>query len=822
VADVVGYSRLACADEERTLARLRALRSDLIDPAIALHRGRVVKRTGDGSIIEFRSIVDAVRCAIEVQSGMVERNAGVPPERRIEFRVGIHLGDIVEESDGDLMGDGVNIASRLEGIAKPGAICLSEDAYRQVKGRLEITVSDLGQTQLKNIADPIRVYSLEVGQMAYPRPAPAMASAVGSRKPENAMPTPKVRSGSRRWSALAAALAVALFGAGAYVWHWGLAPRLLSAPVAEDKLKTVPRLSIVVLPFENISGDPEQDYFAEGITDDLTTDLSHLPDSFVIARNTAATYKGKPIDAKQVGRDLGVRYLLEGSVRRSDEKIAVNAQLISTETGSHIWADRFEGERNKLGQLQFEFVARLANSLGAQLVKAESLRATRERPDNPDATDLALQGWALLNQPDSKERFAKAITQFERSLAIESNNIRAMSGLALTLCYRAGDHWTDNYQRDVGRAEGIVKRALILQPETPMLHYAYACVFSMKNAFRAAIMENEAAIALDRNTSKAYGDNGLYKMLVGRSEEGLSDLQTALRLSPYDSANPVYYYYICLLNNALGRWEQAIDWCSKSIAADPELTDPLFQLAVANAFAGRDREARETVAKIEKALPGSTIQNLDAMDEWAADPDPTFKAQWARIVEGLHKAGLPDEQTPAKRHLARAEVLNNDHNASAALKEVEAVIADDPNNAEAQGLAGIAKMYLGRAEEGVADLETALRLSPNDKMAPTWLARLCYLQTKLANWEAGIEWCEKAIAAGTPEKSWVLSQLAGAHAWLGHGKEAKEVVARLHGVDPYFTVQTYLTNAETRDNPTYRAQATRAAEGLRKAGVPED
>ena len=282
----------------------------------------------------------------------------------------------------------------------------------------------------------------------------------------------------------------------------------MGTSIADDKRATAPRLSIVVLPFENLSSDPEQEYFAEGITDDLTTDLSHLSESFVIARNTASTYKGKPIDAKQVGRDLGVRYLLEGSVQRSGEKVAVNAQLISTETGAHIWADRFEGERANLGQLQVEFVSRLANSLGAQLVKAESLRAIRERPDNPDAADLALQGWALLNQPDSKLRYAEAIKLFERSLSTDSQNIRAMTGLALTLCFRGSDNWSDNYQRDVGRAEGLVKRALILQPENPMLHYAYACVFSMKNSFRAAITENEAAIALDRNTSKAYGDNG--------------------------------------------------------------------------------------------------------------------------------------------------------------------------------------------------------------------------------------------------------------------------------------------------------------------------
>ncbi|MBV9289648.1 MAG: adenylate/guanylate cyclase domain-containing protein, partial [Hyphomicrobiales bacterium] len=272
-----------------------------------------------------------------------------------EFRVGIHLGDVVEESDGDLMGDGVNIAARLEGIAKPGAICLSEQAYWQVKGRLEMAVSDLGQTQLKNIAEPIRVYSLEVG-----RPAPA------SPPPDQVKTatTPKARGLSARRPAFAAALALVLLAAGAYAWRTGLAPHMLGGSVVEDKLATAPRFSIIVLPFENLSGDRDQDYFANGITDDLTTDLSRLHDSFVIARNTAFTYKGKPVDAKAIGRELGVRYVLQGSVRRDGELVEVNAQLISTVTGAHVWADRFESDRSKLGKLQFEIVARLSNSLG--------------------------------------------------------------------------------------------------------------------------------------------------------------------------------------------------------------------------------------------------------------------------------------------------------------------------------------------------------------------------------------------------------------------------------------------------------------------------
>jgi adenylate cyclase len=324
VSDVVGYSRLAGADEDRTLSRLRGLRSDLIDPAIDAHHGRIVKRTGDGSLIEFRSVVDAVRCAIEVQNGLIERNAGLPPEKRIEFRVGIHLGDVVEEADGDLMGDGVNIAARLEGICEPGAICLSEDAYRQVKGRLDLAVSDLGPTQLKNIADPVRVYSLEVG------------------KPAQARPTKPTTPEQRSMFMLVAAGIVALAVIAAGVW---LAVRPASGP---EVSATTPRFSIVVLPFANLSSDPGQDYLADVLTEGLTTGLSRISGTFVIARSTAFTYKGKPVDVRQVGKDLGVRYVLEGSEQRSGNQVRVNAQLIDAETGAHLWADQFDADRSDL------------------------------------------------------------------------------------------------------------------------------------------------------------------------------------------------------------------------------------------------------------------------------------------------------------------------------------------------------------------------------------------------------------------------------------------------------------------------------------------
>src|ERR1700677_3025327 len=370
VSDVVGYSRLAGVDEDRTLARLRALRSDLIDPTISVHHGRIVKRTGDGSVIEFRSVVDAVRCALEVQRTMVERNAGVPPERRIEFRVGIHLGDVVEEADGDLMGDGVNIAARVEGVCEPGGICLSEDAYRQVRDRVKEEFADLGDRELKNIARPIRVYAVKIG-------SESGAQALPASPPDNKKP---------------------------------------------------PRLSFVVLPFVNLSNDPAQDYFADGVTENLTTELTRVRNSFVIARNTAFSYKGRHLDVRQIGRELNVRYVLEGSVQRGGDRVRVNAQLIDAESGAHIWADRFEEEVADLFKLQDHVVARLARTLQVELVNAEAKRSLHDGPRNPDAIDLTMRGLSVLNQRFTKASSYQARDLFEQALTLDPANADAFAG----------------------------------------------------------------------------------------------------------------------------------------------------------------------------------------------------------------------------------------------------------------------------------------------------------------------------------------------------------------------------------------------------------
>ena len=544
------------------------------------------------------------------------------PDRQIEFRVGIHLGDVVEESDGDLMGEGVNIAARLEGICEPGGVCLSEDAYRQVKSRLELQVADLGPQNLKNIAEPVHAYLLRQG-------APAAQKSRGAATNQ--------RKGSRRWAALAAALAATVVVAGGYAWHAGLAPRLLGG-VAEDKLKTAPRLSIVVLPFANLSGDPDQEYFADGITDDLTTDLSHIPDSFVIARDTAFTYKGKPVDAKVIGRELGVRYVLEGSVRRVVDKVEINAQLISTETGAQVWADRFEGDRSSLGKLQFEVVARLANSLGAELVKAEALRAKRERPNNPDVVDLTMRGWAALWNFNgaNKSTWNDAIATFERALTLDPKNVSAMSGLATALLARPYGGWSDDPAADFARADKTADAALALRPDDSEAHLIKALLFERKSQWRSAIAEAETAIADDPNNARAIATATFYRMFVGHAEDGIAGQETALRLSPRDPMAPIWQVHLCYLYNHLAQWEQSIEWCEKALANNvKEKAGALAALAVANALAGHDREAKQAVAELRKVDPnwqtGAGVPQSD---------DPTFIAQQARIVEGLRKAGL--------------------------------------------------------------------------------------------------------------------------------------------------------------------------------------
>jgi TolB-like protein/class 3 adenylate cyclase/Flp pilus assembly protein TadD len=583
VADIVGYSRLAGADEDRILARLRTLRSDLIDPILAVHHGRVVKRTGDGAIVEFRSVVDAVRCAIEVQIGLAERNAGLPPEKRIEYRVGIHLGDVVEESDGDLMGDGVNIAARLEGVANPGAICLSEQAYWQVKGRLDLKVTDLGPTQLKNIAEPIHVYSLEVGKPAQAKPAP------------------------------------------------------LAAP--HDKF-VPPRLSMVVLPFANLGGDPEQDYFVDGVTESLTTDLSRIGGSVVIGRQTAFTYKGKAIDLKQIGRELNVRYVLEGSFQRTADRMRVNVQLIDATTGTHLWAERFDKPLANLFDMQDEIVARLANALNARLVEAEARRA--ERSPDPDSMDLYFQGLAWWNKALTPDNVARARSFFDRALSADPDNDDALTWSAIADTFAGAAGFVSDLHAAYAVAEAKLTKALSLAPDHALAHSALGYLNMCTNRPPQGVAECEHALELDKNLASAHGCIGLGKLYVGRPEETEAHIVEALRLSPRDTLAYAYMQFVGVAKIFLGVDDQAVAWLRRSIESNRNFPQSHFYLAVALARLGRLDEARSAVKAGLALNPALTVSRLGATLSTASD-DPTFLAGCERLLEGLRKAGLPEE-----------------------------------------------------------------------------------------------------------------------------------------------------------------------------------
>jgi adenylate cyclase len=613
VSDVVGYSRLAGADEDRILARLRTLRSDLIDPTITVHHGRIVKRTGDGAIVEFRSVVDAVNCAIEVQRAMVERNAEVTPDKRIQFRLGIHLGDVVEESDGDLMGDGVNIAARLQGVAKPGGICMSDDAYRQVKSRLDLKVNDLGPVPLKNIAERMRAYSLDVGA----KPVPLI---------DQAKPAPKGRWSFALYAAGIITLLVLTVGTG---WHI-LAGRGVKSP-------EVAHLSIVVLPFTNLSGDPTQDYFADGITENLTTDLSRLHGSFVIARNTAFTFKGKNVDAKEIGKELGVRYVLEGSVQRDQNQVRVNAQLVDTENGGHLWAERFDKPLSNLFSMQDDIVASLASQLGAELITDEARRA--ERTPAPDSMDLYFQGMSWINKGRNPADTERGRDFFKRALALDPDNLDAAVGLACADVQAAVGYYVDDKAERLESVEANLNRVLSRSPNNAQARYCLGRALVQNKRGFEGVAESERALALNPNLASAHALIGLAKLFDGHPEEAESHEREALRASPHDSEAGVWVAYIALAKLYLGSYEEALDWYRRAMDLDPNYATGRFNMAAVLVELGRLDEARAEVQAGLALNPGFTIRRYRA---GVQSDNPAFLKGRERIIEDMRKAGVPE------------------------------------------------------------------------------------------------------------------------------------------------------------------------------------
>ncbi len=552
-ADVVGYSQLARADEDRTLARLRALRSDLIDPTIAVHHGRVVKRTGDGILIEFRSVVDAVRCAIEVQNGLAERNAGLPPERRIEFRIGVHLGDVVEEADGDLMGDGVNIAARLERIAEPGSICLSNAAYEQVRDKVKEQYSDLGEQALKNIERPVRIYSLTSS-----------------------------------------------------------ASSLSTVPPAEARTPPTDHPSIAVLPFICFSDEREFKFLAEAMTEDLITMLAGIPGFIVIARQSSFAYQGRSVDTRQIGRELGVRYIVEGSLRPVDHQIRVGAQLIDATNGVQLWADRFDGHAENVLELQDQIARAIAARIEPELVRAEIALIRCRRDANPNAWSLYRQGAGIVSLKGwSEETLTQATTLLRQATTSDPDFALAHAQLALFLSLGARLGLLEDAAAAVTEARVEAERAVTTDPDaSEVLGYAGCALAELGDVQRGSEIL-ERAIENDPSNAQAWVALGTTLcFLENMGDVGLEKLRHGMRLSPRDHRLGFWGTFYALALTRRGRLAEAHEEARAACRRDPRFYVAHIVLAFTAVSLGRKEEAIAELREAGRLRPRLSLEEI--------------------------------------------------------------------------------------------------------------------------------------------------------------------------------------------------------------------
>jgi adenylate cyclase len=553
-ADIAGYSRLMGRDEERTLAELKVLRKTLLDPSIASHRGRIVKTTGDGLLIEFASAVDAIRCAVEVQRAMVEHNVDVPPELKIEFRIGIHIGDIIIEDD-DIFGDGVNIAARLEGIAQPGGVCISDDAHRQIRAKVEIALEDMGMQTLKNIADPMHVWHVKPTKDA----------------------APPSRSGS---------------------------PQVLP-----QKLALPDKPSIVVLPFDNMSSEEGQDYLADGIVESITAALSCIRSFFVIARSSAFTYKGRATDAREVGKELGVAYLLEGSVQKVDNRLRIIVQLIETEAAAHVWSSRYDGTVDDFFDLQDRITQQVAGALQPSIRIAEIERSRRRRPQDLGSYDYTIRAmphvWVL-----EKEESAKALELLERGLAIDPEYPLALALAGWCHAQRSVYNWADDIAGSQEKARSLAERAANLSGDDPLILTVLGAVNTFVRNYGTARVLLERALALDPNCAWAWSRLGWIENYSDRPQNAIQHFEQALRLSPIDPMNFNNYAGIGSSHEVAQNFDKAVEFYRRALLERPHATWIYRNLASALAGAGRIEEAKVAFDEMLRNYPGLTVSKF--------------------------------------------------------------------------------------------------------------------------------------------------------------------------------------------------------------------
>jgi adenylate cyclase len=580
-ADVAGYSRLMGANEEDTLARLKGVRKNLFDPAMASHRGRIVKTTGDGMLVEFASAVDAVRSAVEVQRSLAEQNATVPQKQRIEFRIGIHVGDIIFD-DNDIFGDGVNIAARLEGIAEPGGVCMSDDTYRQIRGKVEIACDDLGPQALKNIAEPMRAWRVQLGGQSAATAQPGSAA--------------------------------------------GQAPALA--------LPDGP--SIAVLPFQNMSGDPEQEYFADGMVEEIITALSRFQHLFVIARNSSFTYKGRAVDVKQVGRELGVRYVLEGSVRKAGNRVRITGQLIDTATGAHLWADRFEGGLEDIFDLQDRVTASVVSAIGAKLEKVEIERAKRKPTGSLDAYDYYLRGMASFYRW-TKEDVSEALRLSYKAIEIDPEFSSAYGLAAWCYFFRMVNGWTTDRVQEAAETTRLARHVAELgNDDAVALSFSGVALGYVAEDVEGGVVLSDRALVLNPNLAIAWIASATLRAFLGDANTAAEHASRAMRLSPLDPLMFLIDVIAALAHFLAGRYGEAWPLAEKACQERPQFLGAVRAAAATNALAGRLNEARGFIAQALQFDPELRISNLKSRVTWFRPED------FAKYAEALRRAGLPE------------------------------------------------------------------------------------------------------------------------------------------------------------------------------------
>jgi adenylate cyclase len=633
-ADVVGYSRLTGQDEVGTWHRLQSVLREAVRPHLKAHAGRIIRIKGDGILVEFASAVEAVASAVALQQAMAQRNATLPDAHRIELRIGINLGDIITNHD-DVHGEGVNVTARLEPLAEPGGICISATVHEHVRAKLAYPFEDRGVQTLKNIAEPVRVYAL----------GPERIASLPTDTPSSVMPTKRFG-----WYAAAIAAGSVCVAALWMVWaqfvppteHKIALPGTLAASVPEPIIQAnPPRLSIVVLPFTNAARDSKQEYFVEGVTEDLTTDLSRIPGSFVIAPSTAFSYKGKPTDVRQIGRELSVRYVLQGSVRRVMDSLRINAQLVEAANASQLWAERFEGQIAQLAKVQDDVTQRIASALNVALIDAESQRALRERPNNPDVVDLTLRGWALLNKPASRENMKSARQQFEEALRLSPDHLPALNGLANVMLIEWGSTWySGSSEEHLEALDRIVSKALAIKPDDALATYFHGYVLKrLRKDLNQALAAFERAIAIDPNLAVAHNYVGQIKVFLGRASEAAEHTLKAIQLSPRDPQLAEWYYQLAITYIHQQRFDEAVEWARRGVQVNPNLRYPYRVLAASLALSGRVDEARMVAAEMLRRYPKETIGTFLTREPWT---DPVYRAGQDREIAGMRLAGIPE------------------------------------------------------------------------------------------------------------------------------------------------------------------------------------